>query len=126
MAVSVDSLNPPYHDRFRHGTGALADTLAAVDRLNAAELDFIVQTTVTRGNRTGHALGFPTANLDVENEILPTPGVYAVTAEFDGIPRTGGVANLGHRLPYDLDVNYARYVPGIVTHWRPMPEGPTT
>jgi len=51
VAISIDSLNPVYHDRFRHGTGALADTLAAVDRLNAAELDFIVQTTVTRGNR---------------------------------------------------------------------------
>lgn len=51
VAVSVDSLNPVYHDRFRHGTGALEDTLAAVDRLGAAALDFIVQTTVTRGNR---------------------------------------------------------------------------
>ncbi len=51
VAISIDSLNSVYHDRFRHGTGALADTLAAVDRLNAAELDFIVQTTVTRGNR---------------------------------------------------------------------------
>ena len=51
VAISIDSLNPVYHDRFRHGTGALADTLAAVDRLSEAELDFIVQTTVTRGNR---------------------------------------------------------------------------
>src|SRR5690606_5487844 len=41
VAVSVDSLNPVYHDRFRHGTGALEDTLAAVDRLVAARLDFI-------------------------------------------------------------------------------------
>ena len=51
VAVSIDSLNPVYHDRFRHGDGALEDTLAAVERLNAAELDFIVQTTLTRGNR---------------------------------------------------------------------------
>jgi len=29
VAVSVDSLNARYHDRFRHGGGALADTLAA-------------------------------------------------------------------------------------------------
>ena len=40
-----------YHDRFRHGGGALADTLAAVGRLGEARLDFLVQTTVTRGNR---------------------------------------------------------------------------
>lgn len=51
VAVSVDSLRPAYHDRFRHGAGALEDTLAAVDRLAAHGLDFVVQTTVTRGNR---------------------------------------------------------------------------
>lgn len=51
VAISIDSLDPTYHDRFRHGDGALADTLAAVDRLGRHALDFIVQTTVTRGNR---------------------------------------------------------------------------
>ena len=51
VAVSVDSLRPSYHDNFRHGRGALADVQAALGRLSAARLDFIVQTTVTRGNR---------------------------------------------------------------------------
>ena len=51
VAVSVDSLTPRYHDRFRHGAGALGDTLAAVDRLTEHELDFVVQTSLTRGNR---------------------------------------------------------------------------
>lgn len=51
VAVSVDSLRSSYHDRFRHGAGALDDTLAAVDRLGDHELDFIVQTSLTRGNR---------------------------------------------------------------------------
>lgn len=51
VAVSVDSLDAAYHDRFRHGEGALTDTIAAVERLHATGLDFIVQTTVTRGNR---------------------------------------------------------------------------
>jgi len=53
VAVSVDSLDSRYHDRFRHGDTALEDTLAAVDRLQEARLDFIVQTTLTRGNRSG-------------------------------------------------------------------------
>ncbi len=52
VAVSVDSLRPSYHDNFRHGRGALADVQAALGRLRAARLDFIVQTTVTKGNRT--------------------------------------------------------------------------
>ena len=51
VAVSVDSLRPSYHDNFRRGRGALADVQAALARLRAARLDFIVQTTVTRGNR---------------------------------------------------------------------------
>ena len=51
VAVSVDSLTERYHDRFRHGTGSLGETLAAVERLGEARLDFIVQTSVTRGNR---------------------------------------------------------------------------
>jgi hypothetical protein len=35
VAVSIDSLDARYHDRFRHGAGALADTMAAVERLRA-------------------------------------------------------------------------------------------
>ena len=52
VAISVDSLDARYHDRFRHGGGALEDTLAAVGRLREAELDFIVQTSLTAGNRS--------------------------------------------------------------------------
>ena len=51
VAVSVDSLRPSYHDNFRHGRGALADVQAALVRLTEARLDFIIQTTVTKGNR---------------------------------------------------------------------------
>lgn len=52
VAVSVDSLRSTYHDNFRHGEGSLAATQAALARLRAARLDFIIQTTVSRGNRT--------------------------------------------------------------------------
>jgi AdoMet-dependent heme synthase len=51
VAVSVDSLRPSYHDNFRRGRGALADVQAALTRLQAARLDFVIQTTVTKGNR---------------------------------------------------------------------------
>ncbi|HEX9729927.1 MAG TPA: radical SAM protein [Gemmatimonadales bacterium] len=51
VAVSVDSLRPAYHDRFRHGHGSLDATRAAVERLRAHALDFVVQTTLTKGNR---------------------------------------------------------------------------
>ncbi len=51
VAVSIDSLDPVYHDRFRHGDGALQDTLDAIDRLREHRLDFVIQTSLTRGNR---------------------------------------------------------------------------
>ena len=51
IAVSIESLNPAYHDRFRHGHGSLDATLQAVERLVRHRLDFIVQTTLTKGNR---------------------------------------------------------------------------
>lgn len=50
FAVSVDSLEDQVHDDFRHGDGALKHTLASIERLREAELDFIVQTSITREN----------------------------------------------------------------------------
>ena len=52
VAVSVDSLEPRRHDNFRHGHGAFYATAAALERLLKHRLDFIIQTTVTKGNRT--------------------------------------------------------------------------
>ena len=52
IAVSIDSLRPTYHDNFRHGRGSLDDTITALGRLRAQQLDFIIQTTATKGNRT--------------------------------------------------------------------------
>ncbi len=51
VAVSIESLRPDYHDRFRRGHGSLEATLEAVGRLQRHELDFVVQTTLTKGNR---------------------------------------------------------------------------
>jgi radical SAM protein with 4Fe4S-binding SPASM domain len=52
FAISVDSLDHRHHDNFRHGKGALAATTEAITRLRDQRLDFIVQTTITRGNRS--------------------------------------------------------------------------
>ena len=51
VAVSIESLDPTYHDRFRRGHGSLDATLAAIDRLVANRLDFVIQTTLTKGNQ---------------------------------------------------------------------------
>jgi AdoMet-dependent heme synthase len=51
VAVSVDSLDSRRHDNFRHGHGSFAATTDALSRLRAHRLDFIIQTTATKGNR---------------------------------------------------------------------------
>jgi riboflavin kinase/FMN adenylyltransferase len=53
---------------------------------------------VARGERRGRELGFPTANLDSPNEILPGRGVYAGWALLPGdAERRAAVINVGHR-----------------------------
>ncbi|MEK0445106.1 MAG: hypothetical protein RLZZ399_427 [Verrucomicrobiota bacterium] len=57
---------------------------------------FTVLGEVIPGRRLGRTLGFPTANLALFNEQLPPAGVYAVRADWNGVPLRG-VANLGVR-----------------------------
>ncbi len=51
---------------------------------------------VIEGQRLGRTLGFPTANLTLDDVLAPRIGVYAVRAIIDGAPRDG-VSNYGRR-----------------------------
>src|SRR5262249_38267996 len=51
---------------------------------------------VVQGDKRGRALGFPTANLCTENELLPPSGVYATTTTLDGVVRPS-ITNVGVR-----------------------------
>jgi riboflavin kinase / FMN adenylyltransferase len=57
---------------------------------------FSVLGTVMPGRRIGRQLGYPTANLEPHNEVLPPRGVYAVHAAL-GARLLDGVANYGTR-----------------------------
>src|SRR5438034_979408 len=61
---------------------------------------YYVDGTVVRGEGRGRAIGFPTANLCTENELVPPHGVYATTATIDGIVRPS-VTNVGVRPTVD-------------------------
>jgi riboflavin kinase/FMN adenylyltransferase len=58
---------------------------------------------IVEGNRRGRQIGFPTANIEPENEILPATGVYAGRLRFldEGDPAAGSewlaVTNVGVR-----------------------------
>ena len=49
---------------------------------------------VVEGRRRGRELGFPTANLQTANELIPPHGVYATTMIVDGIVHAG-ITNIG-------------------------------
>ena len=52
--------------------------------------------TVVAGKRRGRELGFPTANLQTGNELLPPNGVYATTTTIDGVVHAS-LTNVGVR-----------------------------
>ena len=52
---------------------------------------------VIPGDQLGRELGFPTANLDVENLVLPPTGVYAASASVVGQATYRAVVNIGYR-----------------------------
>jgi len=54
----------------------------------------------TGRNRGGRLLGFPTANINLHDELCPKTGVYAVTVEFRDT-KYKGVANIGYSPTFD-------------------------
>jgi len=61
---------------------------------------FAIDGRVVEGARRGREIGFPTANLATENELLPPNGVYATFSAVDGIVRPS-VTNVGVRPTFD-------------------------
>ncbi len=61
---------------------------------------YFIDGVVIDGDRRGRTLGFPTANLCTENELLPPNGVYATTTTIEGIVRPS-ITNIGTRPTVD-------------------------
>jgi len=57
---------------------------------------YTIEGVVVEGKRRGRTLGFPTANLQTGNELVPPDGVYASFARIDGAHRPA-VTNIGIR-----------------------------
>jgi riboflavin kinase/FMN adenylyltransferase len=88
--------------------------------------------TVVQGQKRGRELGFPTANLCAENELVPPAGVYATTANIEGLAYPA-ITNIGtrptfesgqehiietHVLDFDKDLYGARLRLGFVQRLR--------
>ena len=61
---------------------------------------YFIDGTVMRGDQRGRTIGFPTANLCSENELLPPHGVYATTVRIGGVVYSS-VTNVGTRPTVD-------------------------
>ena len=62
--------------------------------------EYALDGTVMHGDARGRKIGFPTANLCTQNELLPPHGVYATTTIVDGIVHAS-VTNVGVRPTVD-------------------------
>jgi riboflavin kinase/FMN adenylyltransferase len=61
---------------------------------------YFIDGSVIQGDRRGRTIGFPTANLCTENELLPPHGVYATTTRIGEVVHAS-VTNIGTRPTVD-------------------------
>ncbi len=64
---------------------------------------YAIEGLVVEGFQRGRTIGFPTANVESINEIIPKTGVYAVQVEWEGQVYEG-VANVGYNPTFGNDV----------------------
>ncbi len=62
-----------------------------------------VEGVIIRGDRRGHTIGFPTANLHPHNRVIPKFGVYATATLVEGTWRKS-ITNIGVRPTFGKDV----------------------
>jgi riboflavin kinase/FMN adenylyltransferase len=88
--------------------------LLAKGRINLARRmlgrPYGVEGVVVRGDRRGHTIGFPTANLKAHNRVIPKFGVYGTATLVDGVWRRS-VTNIGVRPTFGDELE-----PSIETH----------
>jgi riboflavin kinase/FMN adenylyltransferase len=61
-----------------------------------------VEGVIVRGNRRGHTIGFPTANLQPHNRVTPKFGVYATSTLINGVWRRS-ITNVGVRPTFEKE-----------------------
>jgi riboflavin kinase/FMN adenylyltransferase len=61
---------------------------------------YAIEGSVVQGEKRGQKLGFPTANICSDNELIPPRGVYATTVALDGLIYPS-ITNIGLRPTFD-------------------------
>jgi len=97
IAEAVDAV---VVDGERVSSGRIRDALIAGDIGHATHLlsrDFAIEGVVQKGDQRGRELGYPTANLSLNDYQRPKYGIYAVRVTLEDGSEHPGVASLGVR-----------------------------
>jgi len=102
---AVEVLQPVGADGLPYSSTRIRALVAAGEVSEVVRLlgrQYNLEGRVVPGEQRGRKLGFPTANLESDKELLPAPGVYAVKVRY-GQQEYGGVVNLGQRPTFGGD-----------------------
>ncbi len=101
--IDVHVLQPVGADGRPYSSTRIRNMVAAGDVSGVVALlgrQYNLEGQVVPGEQRGRKMGFPTANLLTEKELVPAPGVYVVKVRH-GLQEYGGVVNLGLRPTFD-------------------------
>lgn len=104
---TVDVLQPVEADGLPYSSTRVRNMVAEGDVAGVVRLlgrQYNLEGRVVAGDQRGRELGFPTANLETDKELLPAPGVYAVKVRH-GSQEYNGVVNLGKRPTFEGDAS---------------------
>lgn len=101
MDFCVEEIPPFYLDGHEVSSTRIRNALHAGNIRLANFLlgyEYSITGTVVHGNRLGHQLGFPTANIETDDKykLIAAQGVYVARAEYEG-KIYGGMCNIGNR-----------------------------
>jgi riboflavin kinase/FMN adenylyltransferase len=110
----VDVVDDMLYNNTRVSTTYIKDFLMIGDLGSARKLlnrHYHIKGTIVHGNKVGHKLGFPTANIDYGQYFLPKMGVYYVRVLIDDIWHHG-MANIGNNptLNYSFEKRLEVYI----------------
>ena len=100
VGIAAEAVAPVLLDGERISSGLIREALAAGDPGTATRLlsrPFAMEGVVEHGNKRGHELGYPTANLRLGDYQRPAYGIYAGRVRLDDEREYGAVISLGIR-----------------------------
>jgi riboflavin kinase/FMN adenylyltransferase len=102
--MTVDAVAPVEIDGGPVSSSRIREALQAGDCEGAARLltrPFAIRGMVEHGDKRGRTIGYPTANLSLDDYLRPRFGIYAVKGRLDDGRILEGAANLGVRPTFE-------------------------